>query len=102
MDAQGKPTTDHIATLVQMAVDPSLVPNVVTIRNFGSAMGGDGGYMRELYVRQRGDAAIKTGRDMNAMVNQITDPEFWPSQGGGGGGEVPALAGRAVQPPGRR
>jgi Asp-tRNA(Asn)/Glu-tRNA(Gln) amidotransferase A subunit family amidase len=41
--------------------------------------------MRELYVRQRGDAAIKTGRDMNTKANQITDPQFLAVTGRGGG-----------------
>jgi amidase len=96
VDAQGMPTSDHVATLVDMAMNPSLVPDLVTIRSFGSAAGGDGGYMREMYVRQRGDAAIKTGRDMSTKVNAITDPQFIAvSRGGGGGGGRGAAPGAA-------
>src|SRR5258705_9642363 len=48
--------------------------------------------MWELYVRQRGDANIKSGADMSTKVQAITDPQFVavtrtrPGGGGGGGG----------------
>lgn len=77
-DAQGKPAADHIATLADMAMNPSLVPDSVTIRSFAPANAeGEGKYMREIYVRQRADAAIKTGLDMTSKVNNIKDPEFY-------------------------
>jgi len=78
VDAQGKPTTDHIGTLVDMTLNPSLVPDVVTIRSFSTAAAeGEGNYMREIYVRERGDTAIQTGREMATKVNNIKDPEFY-------------------------
>jgi len=84
VDAQGKPTADHITTLVDMAVNPSLVPNAVTIRSFGPAAAeGEGQYMRDLYVRQRGDTAIRTGRDMTTKANTIQDPQFLAVTRGG-------------------
>jgi Asp-tRNA(Asn)/Glu-tRNA(Gln) amidotransferase A subunit family amidase len=92
------PESDHISKLVDMAMDPSLVPNTVTIRSFGQAgANGEGPYMRELYVRQRGDAAIKTGRDMNTKVNAIKDPQFIAVTrlggfGGGGGADAMELS----------
>jgi Asp-tRNA(Asn)/Glu-tRNA(Gln) amidotransferase A subunit family amidase len=86
VDAEGNPTTDHIATLVDMAMNSSLVPDVVTIRGFGPVSSGDGGYARELYARQRNDAAIKTGRDMATKAKQITDPQFLAVTGRGGSG----------------
>src|SRR5581483_9558926 len=56
---------DQISTLADMAMNPALVPDAVTIRSFGQAgANGEGQYMREMYVRQRADANIKTGRDM--------------------------------------
>jgi Asp-tRNA(Asn)/Glu-tRNA(Gln) amidotransferase A subunit family amidase len=91
VDTQGKPTGDQISTFADMTMKPSLVPNAVTIRSFGQAgANGEGQYMREIYVRQRSDANIKTARDMNTKVNDITDPQFIAvnrgARGGGGGG----------------
>jgi Asp-tRNA(Asn)/Glu-tRNA(Gln) amidotransferase A subunit family amidase len=91
VDPEGKPTSDHIPALVDMAVSPSSVPNAITIRSFGSAAAeGEGKYMRELYVRHRGDTNIKTGPDMTAKTNAITDPQFLTvtrtGRGGGAGG----------------
>ncbi len=76
-DEQGKPTGDHIATLVDLAMHPSQVPDVISIRDFGPAQPeGESRFMREKYVRERGDAAIKTAKDMATKVNAITDPQF--------------------------
>ena len=93
VDSDGKSTTDHVLTLVDMAMNPSLVPDVVTIRSFASGnAAGEGKYMRELYVRQRGDTEIKTGRDMTTKVKTINDPQLATitrvagAAGGGGGG----------------
>jgi Asp-tRNA(Asn)/Glu-tRNA(Gln) amidotransferase A subunit family amidase len=47
--------------------------------------------MRELYARQRGDAAVKTGQDIATKSNRINDPQLTAitrlgGVGGGGGG----------------
>jgi Asp-tRNA(Asn)/Glu-tRNA(Gln) amidotransferase A subunit family amidase len=93
VDAQGKPTTDQISTLVDMALKPALVPDVVTIRNFGNVGApGESKYMRELYVRQRGDAAVKNAQDLASKTRPINDPQLTAitrlaaGNGGGGGG----------------
>jgi Asp-tRNA(Asn)/Glu-tRNA(Gln) amidotransferase A subunit family amidase len=65
VDAGGKATTDQISTLVDMYFDPSLVPSGTTIRNIGG--GGNLGltkYMLSRYLRERGDANIKSIRDL--------------------------------------
>jgi len=65
VDANGKASTDHISTLVDMHFDPSLVPSGTTIRNIGG--GGNLGltkYMLSRYLRERGDANIKSIRDL--------------------------------------
>ena len=60
-----------------MTLDPSLVPDVVSIRDFGPAAAtGESQYMRELYVRRRGDANIRNARDMTVKAHNITDPRF--------------------------
>jgi Asp-tRNA(Asn)/Glu-tRNA(Gln) amidotransferase A subunit family amidase len=97
VDAQGKPTTDQVSTLADMALNPAMVPDMVTIRSFATAPAqGEGKYMRELYVRQRGDAAIKTGQDMTTKAKPIIDPQLAAitrvaGGGGGGGGGVDAM-----------
>jgi Asp-tRNA(Asn)/Glu-tRNA(Gln) amidotransferase A subunit family amidase len=80
VDAQGKPTTDHIATLVELAAHPERVPDGISIRDLGSAQAiGDSAYWRELYIHDRDDAAIKTAREANAATKPIVDPEFTAS-----------------------
>jgi amidase len=64
-DASGKPATDRISTLVDMFFDPSKVPVGSTIRNINGA--GNPGltkYMLTRYLRDRGDANIKSLRDL--------------------------------------
>jgi amidase len=100
VDAQGKPTTDQVSTLVDMALNPAMVPDVVTIRDFTAQSvnaPGEGKYMRELYVRQRGDAAIKTTQDMVKKTKPLNDPQYTAITrlggvgGGGGSGEAMEL-----------
>ena len=65
VDANGKASADHIAPLVDMYFDPKLVPSGTTIRNIGAA--GSPAltkYMLARYLRERGDANIKTIRDL--------------------------------------
>jgi amidase len=65
VDSSGKPSTDRIATLVDMFFDPSLVPSGVTIRNIaGASNAGMSKYMIDRYLRDRGDANIKSLRDL--------------------------------------
>src|ERR1700733_1308121 len=64
-DSSGKPTTDRVATLVDMFFDPSLAPAGFTIRNIaGSSNGGMSKYMVNRYLRERGDANIKSLGDL--------------------------------------
>jgi len=65
LDANGKASADHISSLVDMYFDPSLVPSGTTIRTIGPA--GNAGltkYMLARYLRERGDASIKTVKDL--------------------------------------
>jgi amidase len=65
VDANGKPSTDRISVLVDMFFDPSRVPPGSTIRDIGRASN-DGltKYMLSRYLRERGDANIKSLRDL--------------------------------------
>jgi amidase len=71
-DAKGKPLTDRVSQLVDMYFNPSLVPSGTTIRNIGAASNnGMTKYMLLRYLRQRGDANIKTVSDL------ITKSKFY-------------------------
>jgi len=77
VDAQGKPSADHTAKLLDMKMDPSLVPENVTLRDFGgSDTDGQNKYMLNLYLRERGDAKIKSNADLIANSNFHQDPTF--------------------------
>ena len=65
LDANGKPATDQISQLVDMFYDQSLVPAGSSIRTIGRASNdGVTRYMLTRYLRERGDANIKSIRDL--------------------------------------
>ncbi len=75
VDSAGKPTTDQVATLLDLAMDPSKVPGNVTLREIAAApIVGESKYGFDLYLRQRGDANIKTLDDLINKANFFTDP----------------------------
>jgi len=64
-DSNGKPSTDRVSQLVDMFFDPSRVPAGFTIRNIGPATNnGMSKYMVDRYLRERGDANIKSLKDL--------------------------------------
>ena len=74
-DDAGKPTADHIASLVEMFEHPSLTPGGVTLRSLGSGQSlGESRYMTELYLKERGDAKIRTQMDLAENSKPLTDP----------------------------
>src|SRR5437667_795208 len=65
VDSSGKPASDNISLLVDMFFDPSLVPAGPTIRSMGPASNsGQAKYMLSRYLKERGDANIKTITDL--------------------------------------
>ena len=75
VDSAGKPTTDHVATLLDMAMDPSKVPGNITLREIAAApIAGESKYGFDLYLRERGDANIKTLDDLINKANFFKDP----------------------------
>ncbi len=77
VDANGKPTADHTAKLLDMKMNPALVPDNVTLRDFGGTeTDGQNKYMLNLYLRERGDAKIKSNADLLANSNFHDDPTF--------------------------
>jgi Asp-tRNA(Asn)/Glu-tRNA(Gln) amidotransferase A subunit family amidase len=77
VDAAGKPTTDHIATLVAMAEDRTLVPEALTLRTMpDGAATGEGRYMMNRYLAERGDPEIRSNADLVAKSSFHDDPQF--------------------------
>ena len=75
VDSAGKPTTDHVATLLDMAMDASKVPGNMTLREIAAApIVGESKYGFDLYLRERGDANIKTLDDLINKANFFKDP----------------------------
>ena len=88
VDANGKPSADHIAALVDMYYDPALTPAGVTLRSLGQGQSvGESRFMIERYLRERGDARIKTVKDLNEHSKALTDtrPDSGSNARGGGG-----------------
>jgi Asp-tRNA(Asn)/Glu-tRNA(Gln) amidotransferase A subunit family amidase len=77
VDDAGAPRGDHIATLVDLATDPSGVPADLNLRTLerGRAVG-EGRFELDLYLRQRGDANIRSNTDLVNKANYYEDPNF--------------------------
>jgi Asp-tRNA(Asn)/Glu-tRNA(Gln) amidotransferase A subunit family amidase len=89
VDSSGKPTADHIPALVDMYLNPTLTPDGVNLRTVGQGQSvGESRYMIELYLRERGDANIKTVEDLEKRSKALTDtrPDSGSNARGGGGG----------------
>jgi Asp-tRNA(Asn)/Glu-tRNA(Gln) amidotransferase A subunit family amidase len=60
-----------------MAADPGRVPADLSIRTLGAfAAQGEGKYMMNQYLRERGDANIKTNADLISKATFYQDPNF--------------------------
>ncbi|MET0290889.1 MAG: amidase [Steroidobacteraceae bacterium] len=77
VDANGAPVGDHIATLVEMTVDPARVPDDVNLRTLErERVTGEARFELNLYLRQRGDSNIRSNADLIDKANYYDDPEF--------------------------
>ncbi|MEO8256043.1 MAG: amidase [Acidobacteriota bacterium] len=77
VDAAGQPAGDHIATLLEMATDPAKVPPGLSLRTLGaSGAQGEGKYMTNKYLRERGDANIRSNADLISKATFYQDPNF--------------------------
>lgn len=77
VDASGQPASDHVATLLDMQANPARVPEGWSLRSlntFGTA--GEGKYMLNRYLQERGDANIHSNADLIAKARFYTDPNF--------------------------
>jgi len=77
IDEEGKPLADNVVKLLNMKFDPSLLPGKMTLRDFGQDMAeGQAKYMLDLYLRERGDANIKSNADLLTKANYYDEPHF--------------------------
>jgi amidase len=70
---------DQIAVLLQLQHDPSRVPPQLSLRTLnagGFGPAGEGKYMLNRYLRERGDANIKTNADLISKARFYRDPNF--------------------------
>jgi Asp-tRNA(Asn)/Glu-tRNA(Gln) amidotransferase A subunit family amidase len=76
-DNAGQPSGDHIALLLEMGADPSRVPEGVSLRSLGGfGAQGEDRFMMNKYLRERGDANIKTNADLASKATFYEDPNF--------------------------
>ena len=65
IDAKGKPSVDHIPLLLNMADGSAPLPAAISIRSLGTDPSiGEGRYVLDSYLKERGDANIKTTEDL--------------------------------------
>ena len=75
VDASGKPTQDQVGALIDLAMDPAKVPGKVTLRDLApEPVVGESKYGFNLYLRERGDANIKTIDDLLTKSKFFNDP----------------------------
>jgi Asp-tRNA(Asn)/Glu-tRNA(Gln) amidotransferase A subunit family amidase len=75
VDAAGKPTKDQVSTLLDLAMDPAKVPGNITLRDIAAApIVGESKYGFDLYLRERGDANIKSLDDLINKARFFKDP----------------------------
>jgi amidase len=81
VDATGAPASDNVATLLDMFFDPSLVahtsagrPSIRNLGGVGAGDEGDGRFNFDMYIRERGDAEIKSLTDLIENANHWSDP----------------------------
>jgi amidase len=74
VDAAGKPAADHMPLLVDMYFDSTLFPAGPSIRDIGSERTeGEGRYVLDVYLRERGDSNIKSTADLIAKSTFFED-----------------------------
>jgi Asp-tRNA(Asn)/Glu-tRNA(Gln) amidotransferase A subunit family amidase len=86
VDEAGKAKSDQITALIDMSVKPELAPGKFTLRDLGGG-GGYGGqtpgetrFEKNLYWRERGDAAITNLADRASKANFYVDRPAFPDR----------------------
>jgi amidase len=77
VDTAGLPQSDQLTTLLNLHADPARAPQTLSLRSLNTpAVAGEGKYMMNRYLEERGDANIKTGADLISKARFYEDPNF--------------------------
>jgi len=77
VDAKGVPVGDHIAKLMELAADPSKVPDDYSLRELGQAQAvGQSKYSINYYLMERGDTVVKSNAELISKARFHQDPQF--------------------------
>jgi Asp-tRNA(Asn)/Glu-tRNA(Gln) amidotransferase A subunit family amidase len=77
VDAAGRPQSDQIATLLDMRASAARAPQTLSLRSLtGLGVPGEDKYMMNEYLRERGDANIKTNADLIDKAKFYQDSNF--------------------------
>jgi amidase len=77
LNATGQPASDQTAALLAMRADSSRLPKDLSLRTLNSlGVQGEGKYMINRYLQERGDANIKSNADLIAKAKFYNDPNF--------------------------
>lgn len=78
-DASAQPAGAQIDTLVDLRLNPKLVPENLSLRTLsagGIGSPGEDKYEMNVYLRERGDANIKSNADLITKARFYSDPNF--------------------------
>jgi len=71
------PESDQLATFLDLHADPGRVPQALSLRSLNTpGVEGEGKYMMNRYLQERGDASIKTNADLISKARFYDDPNF--------------------------
>ena len=77
VDAAARPQSDQLATLLDLRLDPERVPGSLSLRDLRTpGVEGEDKYMMNKYLRDRGDANIKSNADLSSKARFYEDPNF--------------------------
>ena len=77
VNAAGQPASDQTAALLNLRADPAQVPKDLSLRTLnGLGVQGEGKYMINRYLQERGDANIKSNADLIAKARFYVDSNF--------------------------
>src|SRR5262245_19316419 len=77
VDGAAQPASDQIATLLNMHANPGQAPQDLSLRSLASpGAQGEGKYMINRYLSERGDANIKSNADLIIKARFYEDPNF--------------------------